>query len=219
MVGKQRLEGPGRWFLRSTVTALLAVLLAQSWSAGVWTVRAVVAGDPADPQHAAELELRSELVRSAASFDRVSSDLVASSAGIAVWVAPVAGQLRVTRPFQPPPTPYAAGHRGVDLGSTVGAPVLAAGTGVISWSGALAGRGVVVVTHGELRTTYEPVLPLLAAGAPVIGGQPIARLAAGHPGCPVAACLHWGLLRGDSYLDPLTLLRLAPVRLLPMDGG
>jgi hypothetical protein len=43
-------------------------------------------------------------------------------------------------------------------------------------------------------------------------------LAAGHPGCPVAACLHWGLRRGADYLDPLALLGLGPVRLLPVDG-
>jgi hypothetical protein len=35
----------------------------------------------------------------------------------------------------------------------------------------------------------------------------------GH--CGQESCLHWGLLRGDSYLDPLWLLGLGPVRLLP----
>jgi hypothetical protein len=31
----------------------------------------------------------------------------------------------------------------------------------------------------------------------------------------VAACLHWGLRSGALYLDPLILLGLGPVRLLP----
>jgi hypothetical protein len=35
-------------------------------------------------------------------------------------------------------------------------------------------------------------------------------------GCPVAACLHWGLRRGEVYLDPLSLLAPPEVRLLPM---
>src|SRR3954465_8358240 len=32
----------------------------------------------------------------------------------APWVAPVDGTLEVTRLFEPPPGPYAAGHRGVE---------------------------------------------------------------------------------------------------------
>jgi len=35
----------------------------------------------------------------------------------------------------------------------------------------------------------------------------------------VAACLHWGLLQGDVYLDPLALLGLGRVRLLPLKAG
>jgi hypothetical protein len=38
---------------------------------------------------------------------------------------------------------------------------------------------------------------------------------AGHPGCPAAACLHWGLRRGEVYLDPMLLLGFR-VRLLPL---
>ncbi len=66
------------------------------------------------------------------------------------WGWPLPGIPTVLRPFQPPPTPYAAGHRGVDLAAPVGASVLAAGTGVIGYAGRLAGRGVVTVVHGEL---------------------------------------------------------------------
>ena len=33
-------------------------------------------------------------------------------------------------------------------------------------------------------------------------------------------CLHWGARRGDTYLDPLSLLRpLGPVRLLPWSSA
>jgi murein DD-endopeptidase MepM/ murein hydrolase activator NlpD len=126
--------------------------------------------------------------------------------------------LQVTRRFEPPPTPYAAGHRGVDLGSAPAAVVRAAAAGVISYAGPLAGRGVVVVVHGALRTTYEPVTAAVRRGAPVTAGQRIGTLEPGHAGCPVAACLHWGLLRGDVYLDPLGLVGPRPVRLLPLSG-
>jgi murein DD-endopeptidase MepM/ murein hydrolase activator NlpD len=134
-----------------------------------------------------------------------------------VWAAPLAGPLRVTRPFDLPANPYGAGHRGVDLAGTPGAPVLAAGDGAVVFAGMVAGRPVVSVDHaGGLRTTYEPVDAVVGAGQPVARGSPIGTLAAGHAGCPVAACLHWGLRRGETYLDPLALLRPPRVRLLPL---
>jgi murein DD-endopeptidase MepM/ murein hydrolase activator NlpD len=129
-----------------------------------------------------------------------------------------AGVPTVTRPFQPPPRPWLPGHRGVDLAGSPGVLVLAAGAGVVAFAGSVAGVGVVSIDHpGGLRTTYEPVTPLVTAGAPVVAGQPIAVLLPGHEGCPVEACLHWGLRRGGDYLDPLLLLRLARVRLYPVN--
>jgi murein DD-endopeptidase MepM/ murein hydrolase activator NlpD len=126
---------------------------------------------------------------------------------------------RVVRRFDPPPQPWAAGHRGVDLASPPGAVVHAAGPGTIVFAGQLAGRGVVSIQHPNgLRTTYEPVDvdPELRAGDAVTAAESIGALAAGHPGCPAAACLHWGLRLGEQYLDPLTLLGLGRVRLLPL---
>jgi murein DD-endopeptidase MepM/ murein hydrolase activator NlpD len=135
---------------------------------------------------------------------------------VALWGWPVAGQPVVTRPFDPPPGPYSAGHRGVDLAGTAGDPVLAAGAGVVAFAGMVAGRPVVSVDHaGGLRTTYEPVQPAVAAGQPVARGTRLGVLVAGHAGCPVQACLHWGLRRGQTYLDPLLLLRPPRIRLLP----
>ena len=108
-----------------------------------------------------------------------------------LWALPLAGAPEVTRPFAPPPSPYAAGHRGVDLASVPGAPVLAAGAGTVVFAGAVAGRPVVSVDHpGGLRTTYEPVAPTVAAGQVVALGTPLGALAPGHAGCPAQACLH-----------------------------
>lgn len=132
------------------------------------------------------------------------------------WTWPLAGPPPVTRGFAPPQVRYGAGHRGVDLGGGPGTPVLAAGAGEVSWAGVLAGRGVVVVQHGELRTTYEPVTAQVSVGQRVATGEPLGTLEAGHAGCPVAACLHWGLKRGQEYLDPLSLVGAGPVRLLPV---
>jgi murein DD-endopeptidase MepM/ murein hydrolase activator NlpD len=130
------------------------------------------------------------------------------------YAAPVPG--RVVRPFEPPSTPYAAGHRGVDLAAGRGDAVRAAGGGTVRFAGLVAGRGVVVVAHPDgISTEYEPVRPLVRAGQAVARGEVVGRLAGRHAGCP-ATCLHWGARRGTAYLDPLTLLRpLGPVVLLP----
>jgi murein DD-endopeptidase MepM/ murein hydrolase activator NlpD len=142
---------------------------------------------------------------------------VAAAPATARWTSPVPAS-RVTRPFESPPQPYAAGHRGVDLAGSPRTPVLAAGAGVVVFAGMVAGRPVVSIDHADgLRTTYEPVDASVAAGTRVTRGFPIGTLAAGHAGCPVSACIHWGLRRGATYLDPLTLLQPPRVRLLPQE--
>ncbi len=132
--------------------------------------------------------------------------------------APVAGAVEVVRPFQPPPGPYAAGHRGADLALSGGAAVLAAGAGTVSCAGTVVDRGVVVVVHADgISTEYEPVAPLVRPGEPVAAGQPVGTLSGPHAGC-ATSCLHWGARRGGVYLDPMSLLRpLGVVRLVP-DG-
>ncbi len=146
----------------------------------------------------------------------VTAPAVADAAPAAPWRAPLAGDPVLTRPFHLPAGPFAAGHRGADLAGTGLSPVLAAGDGVVVFAGMVAGRPVVSVDHpGGLRTTYEPVDPIVGAGTRVDPGTPLGVLLPGHPGCPTAACLHWGLRRGETYLDPMTLLRPPRLRLLP----
>src|ERR1700759_5264254 len=68
--------------------------------------------------------------------------------------------VRVTRPFVPPPEPWLAGHRGVDLAGETSAEIHASGPGTVTYSGRVAGIGVVSIAHpGGLRTTYEPLTP------------------------------------------------------------
>lgn len=129
---------------------------------------------------------------------------------------PLAGAPRVVRPYQPPLSTYGPGHRGVDLATGSGALVLTAADGVVIYAGDLAGRGVVSVQHADgLRTTYEPVLAVVTHGDVVVRGQVLGVLQPGHQGCAEAECLHWGLRRGDTYLDPLRLLGRWQVRLKP----
>ncbi|MDK9497844.1 M23 family metallopeptidase [Streptomyces katrae] len=137
------------------------------------------------------------------------------AAGGARGARPLPAPLSVARWWDPPPTPYAAGHRGVDLAAPAGSEVRAVGPGRVHFAGPVAGRGVLSLTlPGGLRTTYEPVRPLVAQGEAVEAGQVVAVLTEGSH-CP-GPCLHWGLLAGeDAYLNPLSLLPAPTPRLLP----
>ena len=127
----------------------------------------------------------------------------------------------VLRGFEPPLHRWDAGHRGVDLAGYLGDPVRAAGPGVVLYAGRLFDRGVVVVGHGVLRTSYEPVSATVAVGARVAVGQQIGTLDSGH--CAGRPCLHWGLLTGRghavTYFDPLLLLGCGRLRLEPVMTG
>ena len=119
--------------------------------------------------------------------------------------------------FDPPPRPWLAGNRGIDLAGTPGERVYAAGRGVVSFAGPIAHIGVVSVTSGALRTTYEPLQVAVHVGQPVTRRTVLGRLTVAGSHCLPEACLHWGLLRGSLYLDPLAVLGLEQVRLLPLD--
>ena len=131
------------------------------------------------------------------------------------WVWPV-NPVQVLRGFDPPPSPWLAGHRGVDLAAAAGQVVRSSGRGVVAFAGRLAGEDVIVVKHGDLRTTYESVQPDVRVGASVDAGQPIGRVRAWPAHCGVRECLHWGLLRGAIYVDPRLLVSRGTVVLLPL---
>ena len=136
---------------------------------------------------------------------------------VGVW--PLQPQPSVLRAFDPPADPWGAGHRGVDLGGRVGERVKSALGGRVTFAGAIAGRGVVVVDHGPTRTTYEPVAATVRVGDVVARGQPLGTLEPAGSHCLPVVCLHWGWIRGDTYLNPLLLVGGGPVRLLPLWRG
>ncbi|MEV0825600.1 M23 family metallopeptidase [Nonomuraea rubra] len=131
------------------------------------------------------------------------------------WRWPLDGTPRILRPFTPPPEPWLAGHRGIDLAAPADTPVLAAGPGTIRFAGPVAGKGVITIDHeGGLRTTYLPVTASVRRGQPITPGAKLGVLEPSKHHCE-ESCLHWGLRRGTSYLNPLQLLGHAPTRLLP----
>ena len=125
--------------------------------------------------------------------------------------------LRCSARFDPPEVRWGAGHRGVDLGATVGQEVLAPTAGVVTFRGVVVDRGVLVIeTVGGLRTTFEPVDSSLTVGIAVTQGQAVAPVAAAPGHCAPATCLHWGARDGERYLDPLGPRRAVRVVLLPL---
>jgi murein DD-endopeptidase MepM/ murein hydrolase activator NlpD len=143
---------------------------------------------------------------------------VATGAAATQWAWPLAGSPTVVRGFEPPPEPWLAGHRGVDLLASPGDPVFAAGGGRVTFAGRVGGMPAVSVTHPDgRRTTYEPVLAAVVRGTEVARGAILGRVSAGGSHCLPRACLHWGLRLGSSYLDPLSLVGAGvEVRLLPL---
>ncbi|WP_249423754.1 peptidoglycan DD-metalloendopeptidase family protein [Nocardioides coralli] len=131
---------------------------------------------------------------------------------------PLSPTPEVVAGFDPPESTWGAGHRGVDLLGTPGQRVRAALPGTVSFVGMIAGRGVVTVDHGATRTTYEPVAATLERGTAVPAGGVVGILELPGSHCFPRACLHWGWIRGTTYLDPLKLVGGGPVRLLPLDG-
>jgi murein DD-endopeptidase MepM/ murein hydrolase activator NlpD len=137
-------------------------------------------------------------------------------APVPVGVWPLQPRPTVVRAFDPPDLPFGSGHRGVDLLGAPGQQVHSALPGRVTYAGRLAGRGVVVVDHGTTRTTYEPVSASVPVGALVSRGQVLGTLEAFGSHCFPRACLHWGWIRDDTYLDPLLLVGGGPIRLLPL---
>ncbi|WP_269938776.1 M23 family metallopeptidase [Arthrobacter sp. HY1533] len=137
------------------------------------------------------------------------------------WGWPLAGRPRVVNVFDPPAKPWLSGHRGVDLAAEQGAAVLAPTAGVVAFSGNVVDRPVLTIAvAGGLRLSFEPVLSRLKAGDTVARGQDIGKVA-GPTHCRDPAgdgsCLHWGVRRGEDYLDPLQfILDLRPSVLLPL---
>ena len=133
-----------------------------------------------------------------------------------VW--PLDPEPEVVRAFEPPPGPYAPGHRGVDLAGQPGQAVRAALPGTVGFAGSIGGKPVVTVLHGGRRTTYEPVV---ASVEPRPGGRRRRRARPTHDhrqpllprGLPALGPDQGA---GEDYLDPLTLVGSGPVRLLPL---
>lgn len=134
----------------------------------------------------------------------------------------MAGRPVVAHIFDPPEKPWLSGHRGVDLLAPLGASIVAPIAGVVTFAGVVVNRPVLTfATPDGLRLSFEPVASNLEVGTVVSRGDELGTLTTpthcdgGPPG--QSSCLHWGVRRGDVYLNPLQfVLDLRPSVLLPL---
>ncbi|MCS0500472.1 M23 family metallopeptidase [Protaetiibacter mangrovi] len=131
--------------------------------------------------------------------------LAAAAAAAALWAWPIASPHPIARAYLAPATPYAAGHRGVDIRAAEGEVVRAPADGVVHYVGVVVDRPVLSIDHGGgVLSSYEPVVTALHAGDVVHRGQLIGTLQAGH--CAGGACLHFGVRIDGAYVSPLLFL-------------
>jgi murein DD-endopeptidase MepM/ murein hydrolase activator NlpD len=127
-------------------------------------------------------------------------------------LAPV--QAPIVDHFREPSCTYCAGNRGLEYATVAGTPVRAAGDGVVSYSGTVAGERYVVVAHPDSsRATYGRLdSSVLRRGD---------HVRAGHVVGVAGATLYFGLRVGDDYVDPEPLLGRVVLRphLVPLDGS
>jgi len=120
----------------------------------------------------------------------------------------------ITRPFDAPPCPWCAGHRGLSYAVTAGTPVAAAAAGTVSFVGVVVDVRYVVVRHADgILATYGG----LESAAVRLGQTVVAGATIGRSG----AELYFGLRTGpDAYIDPQPLIGelVVPPYLVPTDG-
>ena len=137
--------------------------------------------------------------------------LTAPPAMAAPWQRPVHGP--ILRPFALAADPFARGqHRGVDLGSPPGRPVLSACAGRVTFAGRVPGGGrTVSVRCGRHVATYQHLATVSVQRArAIVAGAALGSV--GRSGRPRAGHVHLSarVAATGRYVDPLTLLGAGP---------
>ena len=128
-----------------------------------------------------------------------------SGPGFGTYRWPVHGT--VIRAYEPPPDPYSAGHRGIDIAAPFGTPIRAPADGTVSFAGTVAGSLFISIDHaGGVRTSYSWVSVVgVKKGQVVRAGAVIGATGQGHPGSD-RTHLHFSARLDGVYIDPMLLL-------------
>lgn len=132
---------------------------------------------------------------------------------VAPWRWPLSGVHTVVEPFRAPAHEYGAGHRGVDLSSSLHATVTAPADGVVAFRGTVVDRPLLTIQHANgLISTFEPLRSALDPGEAVSVGQEIGSVDVG--GHTPSGALHVGARRDGMYINPMLLFGDLPQAVL-----
>lgn len=129
--------------------------------------------------------------------------------GVFTWPCP--SSTRITSDYGPRNSPTAGAssyHRGVDIGASYGADIVAAADGVVSFAGySYASGNYLTISHGNgLYTVYMHCSSLVAGeGDTVAAGQTVAKV--GSTGISTGNHLHFGVSLNGAYVNPWDYLR------------
>lgn len=150
------------------------------------------------------LEQVENQIAAAAAAKASASDGDGGSSGF-IWPCPASK--RITSYFGPRTAPVAGAstyHKGIDIGASSGSAILASAGGRVTTATYSSSAGnYVVISHGNgISTVYMHASALyVSEGDVVTQGQTIA--AVGSTGYSTGPHLHFGVIVGGSYVDPL----------------
>ena len=128
------------------------------------------------------------------------------------WQPPVSAP--IADPFRAPACRWCPGNRGIEYRTRPGTPVRAVAAGRVSFAGSVAGERYVVVRHADgRRATYGKLESVEVAAGDAVVARSIVGVA--------SRSTHFGLRRGDTYVDPTPYLGrpVTVARLIPVDGS
>jgi len=102
-------------------------------------------------------------------------------------------------------------HTGIDIKGNYGQKVIAAGNGIVSYTGfsPIGGRTLVIKHNQKIRTTYLNLLQTyVSVGTYVKQGDIIAAIGAGDDISSPNCHLHFGVIYDNKYLNPEDLLKV-----------
>jgi murein DD-endopeptidase MepM/ murein hydrolase activator NlpD len=144
----------------------------------------------------------------------VASAVVQPAVAVAApcWQPPVAAP--ITDPFRAPDCRWCPGNRGIEYRTRPGTPVRAVAAGRVTFAGSVAGNRYVVVRHADgQRATYGNLATVDVTAGDVVVARSVVGVA--------SRSTHFGLRRGDTYVDPTPYLGrpVTLARLIPVDGS
>ncbi len=172
--------------------------------------------DQIDSENSNAEEYKADLAKQQKLLDQIEQQIAAAAAanaqasdgdgGASGFVWPCPSSRRITSGFGNRAQPTAGAstnHKGIDIGASYGASIVAAASGRVTTAAYSSSAGnYIVISHGNsLSTVYMHCSALyVSTGQTVSAGQAIA--AVGSTGYSTGNHLHFGVIKNGSYVNP-----------------